>query len=94
MLNVDAKRSGEMGGEYMSDDDTGKSLSNIVEKKLILPNLHQKQQSNPNPMNISVDNIKFEEDGCININNNMKEVKENRFEDISGKNNDPYKPKM
>lgn len=91
MLNVDAKRNGENGPEEMSDDETGKSLSNLVEKKLILPNLHQKHPSQMNAMNMSIDEqIKFEEDLNINSNSIRESV---RFDESNNK-QDPYKPKM
>lgn len=89
MLNVDAKKSGEQG-EEMSDEDVGRSLSNIVEKKLILPNVHHKNASSINAMNMSIDEqIKFEDD--FNLNNNAKESA--RYDDSNSK-QDPYKPKM
>ena len=93
MLNVDAKRSGENNQDELSDEDNiGKSLSNLVERKLILPNLNQKPNiSQINSMNMSIDEqIKFEEE--MNINSNG--IRESyRFDDINGKQN-PYKPKM
>lgn len=88
MLNVDGKRTGEHV-EAMSDDD-GKSLSNLVEKKLILPNLHQRQSSSVNAINMSMDEqIKFEED--YNLNANPRDS--GRFDESNSK-QDPYKPKM
>jgi len=89
MLNVDAKKSGEQG-EEMSDEDIGKSLSNLVEKKLILPNLNQKHVNSVTAINMSIDEqIKYEED--YNLNNNLRES--SRFEESNNK-QDPYKPKM
>jgi len=91
MLNVDAKRNGGEGLEEMSDDETGKSLSNLVEKKLILPNLHQKNISNLNSIQMSYDeNLKFEEDS--NIHTNV--IRESGRFDESISKEDPYKPKM
>ncbi len=89
MLNVDGKKTGD-NGEEMSDEDNGRSLSNLVEKRLILPNLNQKPGIVVNAMNNSIDEqIKYEED--FNLNNNVRES--NRFDDSSLK-QDPYKPKM
>ena len=81
MLNVDQKKE----GEEISDDEHGNingKLSNVVEKKLILPNLHSRQPSTiKDPMNLSVelnciDEINGDGNGNGNL-NNIKEVEKN-----------------
>ena len=63
MLNVDMKKSNSMNAdgemEILSDDE--RSLSNLVEKKLILPNL---KSHHPilNNLNASADQIKMDEE--------------------------------
>jgi hypothetical protein len=90
MLNVDQKKD----GEDMSDEDNlvnpnGKSLQNIVEKRLILPNLTNKHANNlKDPMNLSMDFNNIDE---INGNGNLN----NKMEVLDTHNNkDPYRPKM
>ena len=92
MLNVDQKKD----GEDMSDEDgnnpngNGKSLQNVVERKLILPNLHNKQPSNfKDPMNLSVDFNSIDE---INGNGNLNNIKE--VLETQNNSKDPYRPKM
>ena len=88
MLNVDQKKEGE---EIIDEDCNlnGKILQNAVEKKLILPNLHNKQNSaHKDPLNISMDFNCYDE---INGNGNLNNIKE-ALETQHSK--DPYRPKM
>jgi hypothetical protein len=80
MLNVDQKKD----GEDMIDED-----NNLNGKKLILPNLPNKQYSaHKDPMNISMDFNSYDEiNGNGNL-NNMKDALETQHS------KDPYRPKM
>lgn len=94
MLNVDQKKE----GDDASDDEENpkqnnintRSLNNLVEKKLILPNLQNKQHNNiKDPMNLSADFNNYDE---MNNNGNVNNAKESIDNNINNK--DPRRPKM
>ena len=84
LLNVDQKKEGEDNSEEENTNGNTKSLSNIVEKKLILPNL----QHNNQPFNIK-DPLNHSEEF-----NNIDEIIGNGNLNTSSPKDNNYNPKM